>query len=234
MKAPVASVRVKSEDMARVCANGLAFLPARAKEQHARLVIREGRLTITATDSFTVGRDWCEGEADGGATVYVARGALSELDRMGRSDKKGHGILSVRDDGGSLFFSPSEGSDLAVESVSTLDSDLYYVNACAPWEESGKDTVPVWGDVFPLVDALMDRLDSLEPTADLPRVIAFDPALFARFAKVKTDKASRVMDCLCFGEHHPMLVKIGPTFTGAIMPIERAGHAAKVGEDGMW
>jgi hypothetical protein len=56
-----------------------------------------------------------------------------------------------------------------------------------------------------------------------------------RFGKVKADKDGRMMDLKLTGDKlEPVLVKVGPTFRGIIMPIDRGVNAKNIGEDGLW
>jgi hypothetical protein len=69
---------------------------------------------------------------------------------------------------------------------------------------------------------------------DQPFRTAFQPQLLQRFAKVKADKAERVADLAIADPDAPVLVKIGPSFKGLIMPVSRAVHAVNVGQEGLW
>jgi hypothetical protein len=93
-----------------------------------------------------------------------------------------------------------------------------------------------------MVDTLLERMERRTPA--LPELIAFDPALLAYFSKVKVAKVKgkanetleRAMDLCVFDAKEPVLVKIGPTFRGAIMPIDRDVHRENVEQfdGGLW
>jgi hypothetical protein len=198
---------VPSEELARVAANALAFLPARSKYKHARLSIGLGVVGITATDGYAVGSDHTLATTTGGGSVYVDREALAELDKAGRADKKWSGDLEVFP-GDCLKFTSSDGTEVAVPIHEPVE------------------------ELWVAVDGLFERLDGGAPR--LPAVVALDPQLLMRFSKVKADKAERIADFVITDPEAPILVKIGPSFRGIIMPVNRGAHAALVGEDGLW
>jgi hypothetical protein len=78
-----------------------------------------------------------------------------------------------------------------------------------------------------------------EQPLETPDVLCFDPALFGRFQKVKLSKsvkAEKVLDFLYQGRDAPMLAKVGPSFVGLIMPINRVAYAANQedGDESLW
>ncbi|MFB7185187.1 hypothetical protein ACFCZT_07680 [Streptomyces sp. NPDC056230] len=212
-----------SDDMARVCFNALAFSPARSTVKTARVQVRPDGFTVTATDGFAIGQDWCgldsyEGPPNG-LTLHVDRTALSDLDSGGRKDKRGYGRVEIRP-GDGLVFKPANND------VPTTARDL-----------SKEANGPLWG----MVDDLLTRMERKAPA--LPELIAFDPQLLAYFAKVKVPKVKtsdmnldRAMDLCIFDAREPVLVKIGRTFRGAIMPINRDVHRENVEQfdGGLW
>ena len=216
-----ASATLNSEDMARVASNALAFLPARAMVKTARLQLSSAGLEVTGTDGYTIGQDTApvegyEGPAEG-VTVHVSREALADLDSAGRKDKKGFGKLDVRP-GDGVIFRPS------TNDVPTAAQDV-----------SGQASADLWASL----DSLFTRLERQAPA--LPELVAFDPALLARFSKVKAPKVKhgdaaldRCLDMAIFDPKAPILVKIGPTFRGVIMPVDRDVHAENVGQEGLW
>jgi hypothetical protein len=207
--------------MARVAYNALAFLPARALVKTARLEISSAGLRMTGTDGYAIGQDTApvesyEGPSEG-LIVHLSREALGDLDGGGRKDRKGSGRLEVRP-GDGVIFRP-ENNDVPT----------------AAQDASAQADASLW----PMVDDLFTRLERRTPT--LPELIAFDPALLARFSKVKAPKSKlgdvaldRCLDMAIYDSKEPILVKIGPTFRGVIMPIDRDVHAENVGQDGLW
>lgn len=191
-------------------ANALAFLPARSKVQNALLTIANGGyVTITATDTYTVGQDSCEVGEVGETTIEVEvdREGLQAIDKAARGDKKKQGHLEIFN-GDCVKYTGTEGNE-AVAHATQPDYETW--------------------------NAIQGLLTSLEKRAvALPQVIAFDPSLLMRFSKVKADKTERIADFFITDAWAPVLVKIGTTFTGAIMPIEREVHSNNVGPDGLW
>jgi hypothetical protein len=211
-----------SEELARVAYNALAFLPARSMVKTARLELSPDGLRATGTDGYAIGQDACPVEdysgPSGGLTVHVDRSVLADLDSAGRKDKKGFGRLEVKP-GDGLVFRPGNND------TPTAGQDL---SATAE---------PVWD----FIDDLFTRLAGRPPS--LPELIAFDAALLARFSKVKAPKVKkgdtnleRCLDMAVFNAKEPILIKIGPTFRGVIMPIDRDVHRENVEQDdgGLW
>jgi hypothetical protein len=169
-------------------------------------------LTFQGTDTYAAGRDSVAVENAGrtDVTIYVDRDGLAELDRAGRADKKGTGEIEIRP-GDGLIFRPFMEADPS-----------------AVIDQKNEQAV----SVHDALDELFQRVENREPS--IPEVMAFDPALLQRFAKVKFDKDGRMADFYMADHVAPVLVKIGPTFTGLIMPIDREVNAANIGEDGLW
>ncbi|MFC9231023.1 hypothetical protein ACFTZI_19020 [Streptomyces decoyicus] len=213
-----ASVTLPSEEMARAVYNAHAFIPARSMVKTARLELGPAGLRVTGTDGYAIGQDTApvedyEGPADG-VTLYVDRAALADLDTGGRKDKKGFGRLEVKPGDGLIFRPGNNDTPTATQDARAQADDA------------------VWG----MVDSLFTRLEG-RPLA-LPELVAFDPALLARFSKVKAPKGKdglgRALDMCVFDSKEPILCKIGPTFRGVIMPIDREVHEENVGQDGLW
>lgn len=213
-----ATATVASEEMARVAYNALAFAPARSMVKTARLELSPDGLRATGTDGYAIGQDACPVEdysgPEGGLTLHVDRTALADMDSGGRKDKKGFGRLEVRP-GDGLIFRPANNDTPTVAQDMTASAD---------------------GALWGMVDSLFTRLEG-RPLA-LPELVAFDAALLMRFGKVKApkgkDNLDRALDMCIFNAKEPILVKIGPTFRGVIMPIDRDVHAENVGPDGLW
>lgn len=204
-------VEVGSDEFARVLNNTLAFLPARSRVKQAQIQLTGPYIFVTTTCSYTVGTDYCP-VADffiEEITRYLDRDAFVELEKAVRADKKSRATLEFHDD--HLWYFPGHAEQ---------EPTVLPLATC---------TEP---KVWPAVAELLARLDDGAPS--LPQTVAFDPALLMRFSKVKADKDERVADLLITAPDLPILVKIGPTFTGCIMPIDRDDHAKKQGDDGLW
>lgn len=220
------SVTVESIHLATAANNALAFLPAASQIKVARVEIDpEGIVRFTATDTYAAGRDHAEVEdwltPPNYASVLVSREALQELDAAGRKDApkkkadgKRYGTLTLKPLDG-LVFTPQEGEAIA-------HMDLTQSPENRPITKEG--TMPA--DLFDAID------DALENPQEFRT--AFQPQLLMRFSKVKADKDERVADLAIDDPGAPVLVKIGPTFKGLVMPVYREKHAENVGEEGLW
>lgn len=215
MTAPSLVIEVDSDDLARVAHNALAFLPAVSRVKVAQLKAGPGLLSICSTDTWTVGVDTLRPRGRQLQPVIesnITREGLQALEAAARADKKAQGRIEI----------------FPLDSCRFTDSRGQVTSA----ELTSDDALPAEFH-WEMVEELLFRLDQGAPL--LPRRVAFDPKLLARFAKVKCDKAERVADLLITDDESPVLVKIGPTFVGAIMPIHRETHVETVGDDeGLW
>jgi hypothetical protein len=207
--------------MARAAYNALAFLPARSMVKTARVEVSSAGLRFTGTNGYAIGQDVCpvedyNGPAEG-ITVHVDRSVLADLDSAGRKDKKGFGRFELKPHDG-LIFRPGNND------VPATGQDV-----------SGQADERLWE----MLDSLFTRLERKTPA--LPELVAFDAALLAMFSKVKAPKVKtgdanldRCLDMYVYSPKEPILVKIGPSFRGVIMPIDRDVHEENVGPDGLW
>lgn len=199
--------------------NALCFSPARSRIKTARVRIDPEGITVVGCDGYTIGQDWTPLDGDeyrgdpDGVEFHIDRTALGDFDSGGRADKKGFGRLEYMP-GDAVRFIPSNNG------TPTVVHDL-----------TEKADKALW----PMVDELMEKLERREVT--IPEVLAFDPALLTYFGKVKTKKVKnmdRAMDLYISAADQPVLIKIGDTFTGALMPIKREIHRKNVGPEGLW
>jgi hypothetical protein len=207
----VAKVTVECPEVARAFGNALAFLPARSQIPYALITLSATEVTTAATDKYAVGTDRCPVSGSlgltGTETALVDKKGLEALDRAAREGKKAPGTLTLRL--GTLEFH-GEGEPVTVE---TFDRP---------------DLVELYDTVRGIIDAAEGR-----PPV-IPGVLLLDPGLWSRFAKVKADKTQRVADLYMSAEYEPVLIKIGPTFKGLLMPVERQTHSDNIGQDGLW
>lgn len=216
--------QIESATLAQIANNALAHFPANSLIKTARVRLSPAGIEITATDSYTAGKDYCawyDGKYSGGFHVFeVSRECLQGWDSTGRKDKATDpttgkrtaaiGVLTYRPEDGTTF-SPNEET---VPPESHLDVT-----------GEGGITPEMW-------KAIDDMLGDIE---DDDIKTCFQPGLLQRFAKVKADKNERVADLAISDPERPVLVKIGPTFKGLIMPVKREKHAKSVGdEEGLW
>ena len=65
-------------------------------------------------------------------------------------------------------------------------------------------------------------------------VFILDMGLASRFRLVKSDKNERKTAWMIRDPEEPILVKVGPSFRGLMMPINEERHAEAVGQEGLW
>lgn len=210
---------IPAPDLARLTHNALAFMPARSAVKVCR--IEAGyfesvpTFEITATDLFTVGRDTATLEAlpDLHASIDLSREDLQALDKAARAAKKEDVRLKITQADGLVFNSEAE--------------ELYCL------DRSHKRT-PV--DLWDRCDELLMRLEGA-PNQPIPEFLTIDPKMLSAFGKVKPANGKEcIADLFLRGSEGQILVKIGATFTGAIMPVDReeAGASEHVGREGLW
>lgn len=232
MSEPVYTATVDAAALARVTANALAFMPARSRVEVARIELGPSFIAVTASDTYTVGTDWTETEGDDtqapSVFVEVAKDDLQDLDKSARAGKKGNARLDYFP-GDSLMFTPDKQLEKAeVVALKDITGRAGRIMLGGRWLTTE--------DFWPMCDDLMARLEEVE-IDDWPKRVAFDPALVARFNKVRVPSGhDAVMDLLCQGEGAPVLVRVGPSFVGAIMPIDREVAAGNpdIGQEGLW
>lgn len=203
-----AEANLPGPDLARVLNNALVFVPARSRVPYVRVSIGGGYVIATGTDSYTVGTDSAAAMTADSTTVYVERKDVQELEKAARLAKKEDVVLEVKRD---------VATDLHHIRLTVGD---VYIGPFLTAKDEDADLV------FKHVDVLMDRLDRQEPVA--LHTIAFGPDLFARFSKVRGER-DHTMHVIPQARDKPALVRIGPTFRGAIMPIVPIEP-----EEGLW
>lgn len=211
-------ITVDSHAFASAASNALAFLPANSQVKLARLVVTGDAVEFTATDGYAAGRDYAEvvghdGTAPPEFVALLDRKALQGFDSAGRADfntkkKMGVGRLEALDGGKGVQFTPEDKEVPSEAHFNLIDGN------------------PDLLDMFAALDEMLDT--------EQPFRTAFQPTLLQRFSKVKADKNERVADLAIADPSAPVLIKIGPSFRGLIMPIDREAHAEKVGEEGLW
>lgn len=225
-----AALTVRSADLGRILANALAFCPARSKFPAVQL--RSGGFTMTAlaSDTYTIGRSWCSIDSSPTGTIALALDDAKLLEKLARMDHKGtgkdgvgNGILEIGPNGEWLTFSPSQmGEPLTVPGIDPA-LPTAYGSYSELWERCSE---------------LLERLSDSEPCAP-PEAALFDPALLARFAKVRADsdessEGAVALDMLFQDGFSPILIRIGSNFRGAVMPIDRVANRTQQGTGGHW
>ncbi|MFE9120861.1 hypothetical protein [Streptomyces sp. NPDC007172] len=205
---------IEGEDFARAAYNALAFTPARSVVPAAILHVEAAEGYFLATDTYAIGRA-SVGPLEGfcsTAEMELSRTDLSELDKIGRSCK-GQLRVTVRD-GGELI---AAGIQANVQTVIPRRSFEY---------DKG---------VWKLCTSLLEKLD--RENVNVPELLALDPGLLSRFGKIKTPKGtSPMLDLKITAHDEPILIRCGPLFTGALMPVDRevAEKSAARGVDFLW
>ena len=208
---------LESEEFARIMTNALAFFPARSIVDTAQLRVWPDRIEATGTDTYTLGRDYC-GLRDFNSTatefpirVELDREGWQAIEKSARMDKKATGVLEFRP-GDCLTFIPSGENDKAEVATS---KDM--TGNGTPFRVEGDEMSRT--ALWEMCDELLTRLEATGGD-----IRCFDPNLFGRFGKVKIPKIEnqKVVDFLWQGQMRPMLARVGPTFVGAVMPIDRS------------
>ena len=200
--------------LATALGNALAFLPARSIIRYVAIGITADAIRTCGTDSYAAGTDLAPVTGFVGSEpewiCLIDKDGLTRLERCVREAKKVEATLLVED--GSVTVSP-----MGLPEASAVD----HSNGHA-------EIVDMHLAVWDIIDAAEKRVNVLPPG------IMLDPTLFGRFAKVKADKSERKADLLFSAGHEPALIKIGPTFKGLIMPIDRDVNASNIGPEGLW
>jgi hypothetical protein len=193
-------------------------MPARSAVKICRVMVGlnapYGYLQVTATDLYSAGIDHAEFETeDTGefASIDLSREDLQALDKIVRARKKEDLQIEIRHQDG----------------MSVLDDD----GSWKPFLDASDGRKPA--DLWDQVDELLIRLERVSPVVPGPLLI--DPAIMAKFAKVKAS-GETIADLYMASAEDPILVKIGATFRGAIMPVERqaAEESDLIGPSGLW
>lgn len=203
MSGPV-TVTSTGAEVARICANAGAFVPARANTKMLALRSLAGRLEARGTDGYAAGVDSTEAATTGVISVALTLDDLGTIESAARKQKKGAVTLS-------------------------LDPESVTLQWATP---SGRESETVPCEPYPLAWSELDRLMNRAYGEERPEFVAYDPALFSRFAKVRCE-SDRVMDLWFADSQKPVLVKIGPTFRGLVMPLQRE-RAAEYAPEGLW
>ncbi|MEU6959427.1 hypothetical protein [Streptomyces chrestomyceticus] len=147
------------------------------------------------------------------AGVELTRADLSVLDKAGRASK---GEVRISTDDSGLIL---EGLHQQVrEVIPSRSGSLRYDRK-----------------IWDLCRELLTMLHHRDPL--LPGRLALDPSLLARFGKIKTPKGtSPLLDMAINSADDPILIKCGPEFHGALMPVDRsvARGAASRGDQFLW
>jgi Zn finger protein HypA/HybF involved in hydrogenase expression len=213
----VSEFQIPAPELARLTHNALAFMPARSAVKVCRVHQNIGSLSIMATDLFTVGYDSVSVETETEtASIDLSREDLQALDKAARAAKKEDVQIQINHEDGMFVWTVEE------------DEPLSFLDSSAQRQPE---------DLWERCDELLTRLERAQ--GDEPPAfyyLALDPALMGRFGKVKPSDGKECIADLHLGHDDQILVKIGSTFRGAIMPVDRSEAAGSefVGSDGLW
>jgi hypothetical protein len=206
----VTEFTIPAPELARLTHNALAFMPARSAVKVCRVNLDFDGLSIMATDLFTVGEDYAPvgAELEFSHSVDLSRESLQELDRAARGKKKEDlHIRMVHQDG-----------------LSVQDDN----GAWMPFLDASAQRDPE--DLWDLCEEMLSR-----PTPD--HLCLIDPKFMSAFGKIKASGgAETIADLSIADSSSPISVRIGNTFRGAIMPVDRseAAESEDIGTDGLW
>lgn len=200
---------------ARALANVLALCPARSEWPIVRMEIGGGLVRFTASDSYTAGRDEVVGETSGNATVALARSVAQTVESSTRAQRKQSVMVHLSDEdplGGRLLSLSIHGGMEIMPPTRVAKLSDTVENARGPE-----------ADLFALVDRALEDLDGRDVAAPPGAAweIAFQQSLIQPFAKVRCQEDHEVVDMLIWDSSRPILLKIGSTFRGMIIPIRR-------------
>lgn len=233
-------LQVEADRLGRLMHNALAFFPARSAVKTAQFRFWPDRIVATGTDTYTLGRDECPAfgwksseQHTFPVEVELDRAGWRDIEAMARKDKKSTGILEYLP-GDCLTYYPGAGGTEKSPTEIVPAKDVTLTDTTFLIDKEKVERRDIWS----LCDQLLNRMRRTEmvmPSGPM----AFDPSYFGRFGKVKIDKdldAEIILDLIYQGEEAPMLARVGPTFIGAIMPIDRTEYAIRQpgGSDFLW
>ena len=187
------SLTVEGGALARVTFNALTFIPKSARNKFVRVTFNADTVEFAASDEYTAGKDSAPAHGGPGQPVSFAL-SRDDLEELEATSR------------------------LWKKSPILLTLTATELVASGPGEPVRLTRLPIHSQAW----RLLDRLYAVgEQGSWLTGPVAFDPNLFARFGKVKS-VTDRVADYLLRGPELPVLVKVGPTFCGLVMPLQRA------------
>lgn len=187
-------------------ANLGAFVPARSAVPLVQLSITADVVSGAVCDLYTAARESLPVAAfDGdpaGCVVELEAAGAAGLEKAARADRKGFGWLEWHP-GDCVRFLPEYGVVATAKDVT---------GAVGQFANPG---------LWDAVADLFVRLDC-DPR-ELPRTVALNPDYVARLGKIRLPRGhAPIADFSFHDPHRAVLVKIGPTFQAAIMPIDPA------------
>lgn len=205
--------QIPAPELARITHNALAFMPARSAVKVCHIIVGMDHGTptmiIQATDLFIVGQDQAgTSELPYGffARIDLSRDDVVTLDKIARAKKKDIVELDI----------------VHQDGLSILDDN----GAWMPMRDASDQRTPV---------DLWDRCDELLRRETPTQLLLIDPKMMSAFGKVKC-AGETIADLSIADTESQISVKIGATFIGAIMPVDRdkASTSEDIGPEGLW
>jgi hypothetical protein len=200
MTLDVHRVSVPAADLARALGNALIFVGAEGTVPQAVINVRQDRVSVTGTDGYAAG------------TVYV------DAVKPQRIPVEGIAMLVTRPALADLCAAAVAAAGVVRLVVSTPATLTIQAN-------DGDNLITVaWAKDPPAVRmfaALADLMRRAQTDGVVPGVVHVDTSMVARFRAVRADKPNRRAELRATGSRRPILVTIGPTFRGIMMPASR-------------
>ena len=198
-----------ADDLARAAGNVAHVHKKNARIRSVRLTLNRDGLTILGGDPYAAAYDTApvDGPRERFAIPIVFELAREGLDAVASFCRQ-HAKESVH-----LEWFPGDGLVLAAGSSRESVPDAAGLTSPAAWQA---------------LEGLFERYE------DPSSVFLLDMGLASRFRLVKSDKGERRADWMIRDAEEPILIKVGPSFRGLMMPIQRETHAEAVGQDGLW
>ena len=214
-------------------------MPARSVIRHIRVIITSTTLEVAGTDGDTAGVDTstltsCTGlSADTSPFAFLLRVEDGiELDRLARQAKKA--VVSVTVTPATLTFSGTGQVGESITDGQIEGGDNTY--SCYILQAGQDYQVDHEWRIYDALDDLMEQ--RFEAPINTPLVWTVNPKLWTPFGKIKTGLPDRMADVYMnqreTGTLESLLIKIGPTFVGLLMPINRPVYTGRVDELELW
>lgn len=194
---------IEGEPLARAAFNALAFIPKVTKVPLIRFTLTATSLEVTGSDGYAAGKDSAPVHNGPGLAVSFTIEREALVELEAFARAYKKEALALTRYGDELNVAAAE---------ETFTCALRALEHREAW-------------------ATLDAMFKAQRSPDA-LAVAFDPALFSRFGKVKTAK-ERVADYLFVDPEKPALVKVGPTFQGLVMPLYRE-PAKAYSPEGLW
>lgn len=207
MSAPLASWDMDADALVRAAGNVAHVHKKNPNLKSVLFTLSPEGLTILGGDLYAAAHDTAPVEsctADGWFRFELPREGLDALASFCRQ----HAKQNVR-----LEWFPGDGLVLSAGASRESVEDGAGLTPAAAWQA---------------LEGLFERYE------DPNSVFMLDMGLASRFRLVKSGKGERKAAWMIRDPEEPILVKVGATFRGLMMPINAEKHAEAVGPEGLW